>query len=325
MALRPDSLSIERIARVWVAETNQPGVEASDIAEDLVDSVLRGEFQFPADYLHVEDIERMLSEKAQQLVQELLPNGHREGPKWVAVRDVVWDGPNGKFCVHIVGKEAGTWEHVETGHHGNALKLIAYLDISISYSSFGEKKRAVRWAIEWLGLNVPANIGIILGKQIESYYNQKEPITSDELKKYINMWQEFLGTPIEAARQRIAREVYISAAGLRQWCSRPEFSGWAQFRRISLPNFVEAVGDKTVLSEPNRTGMPGRPSIAQLILAEFCRRAEAGLVLPGLAAEARQLHTWATESHLKAPTPTPRTIENHIRDAHRRAFKKATK
>ena len=47
MSQRPsDRLSIDRIARLWTAESDKVGVGAEDIAEDLIDAALRGEFQY---------------------------------------------------------------------------------------------------------------------------------------------------------------------------------------------------------------------------------------------------------------------------------------
>ncbi len=72
--------------------------------------------------------------------------------------------------------------------------------------------------------------------------------------------------------------------------------------------------------DPYRTGGQGRPTMKHLIIAEFKRRLEAGEVLPSLAAEARALDEWAQRTHLSPPAPrvSVRTIENIIRDKHRK-------
>lgn len=41
-----DRLSLDRIARRWAAEADQAGSQPSDIADDLVNAALRGEFEF---------------------------------------------------------------------------------------------------------------------------------------------------------------------------------------------------------------------------------------------------------------------------------------
>lgn len=70
---------------------------------------------------------------------------------------------------------------------------------------------------------------------------------------------------------------------------------------------------------PDRTGLPGRPSKSKdLINDEFERRIadrEASLVL---AEEARTLLDWLAAKYPTAARPTLKTIQNNIRDRHRR-------
>lgn len=75
---------------------------------------------------------------------------------------------------------------------------------------------------------------------------------------------------------------------------------------------------KEVSVEQYRTGMPGRPSIKHLLIPEMTRRFEAGDWSPVLAQEARELREWAAENHSSAPTPTKKSVENAIRDDHRK-------
>ncbi len=73
------------------------------------------------------------------------------------------------------------------------------------------------------------------------------------------------------------------------------------------------------------TGAPGRPSKSMhLIKPEHARRLHAGEAETALAKEARHLVAWLKNAHPLAPTPTPLTVENQIRDAHR-AFTRPTK
>src|SRR5262249_50323904 len=69
--------------------------------------------------------------------------------------------------------------------------------------------------------------------------------------------------------------------------------------------------DRTV--DPYKTGLPGRPSIAHKIMAEFKCRGGAGETLTSICAEAGTLREWALTHHPDAPTPTRRSIENLIR------------
>ena len=67
------------------------------------------------------------------------------------------------------------------------------------------------------------------------------------------------------------------------------------------------------------TELPGRPSIRHLIFQEFERRVSDKLFEKILGKEAVALHEWAKTEHSQAPTPTAGTIENLIRDRHRKA------
>jgi len=66
------------------------------------------------------------------------------------------------------------------------------------------------------------------------------------------------------------------------------------------------------------TGAPGRPSSMHLIRAEHRRRLDAGEAHESLAAEARYLAAWLAQQHPTAPRATAKTVENAIREAHRR-------
>jgi hypothetical protein len=83
---------------------------------------------------------------------------------------------------------------------------------------------------------------------------------------------------------------------------------------VSTPSVAEDI-------EQYKTGLPGRGTIAHLIIREFERRLAADECQAPLAAEARALRDWASVKHRKAPTPTPRTIENQIRAKYRACMK----
>jgi hypothetical protein len=68
-----------------------------------------------------------------------------------------------------------------------------------------------------------------------------------------------------------------------------------------------------------RSGMPGRPTSAQFLLAEFHRRREAGQLLETCAAEARHLSEWLKAVHPLEAQARPRSIENTIRGAYQAA------
>jgi hypothetical protein len=95
-------------------------------------------------------------------------------------------------------------------------------------------------------------------------------------------------------------------------------SGICVFRNAAaLRSQVESV-------DPYRSGLGGRPTMKHLIMAEFERRLASGETLASLKAEATELCKWSVRTHPDGPSPTSGTVENHIRDLHRRRFGKKT-
>jgi hypothetical protein len=76
--------------------------------------------------------------------------------------------------------------------------------------------------------------------------------------------------------------------------------------------------------DPFRSGMPGRTTAKHKIVAEFERRVSSNEALPSLAAEARELRSWLLRAYPGAPRTSAKTIENQLRDLHRRQFKTRT-
>ena len=72
------------------------------------------------------------------------------------------------------------------------------------------------------------------------------------------------------------------------------------------------------ISDPYRTGTPGRPSSKHLIEAEHAARWDRGEANKGIGDEAKALLAWLKLKHRKAPQPGLKAIENNIRDEHRR-------
>ena len=84
-------------------------------------------------------------------------------------------------------------------------------------------------------------------------------------------------------------------------------------------NAAASTATDTSKPDPYRTGSPGRPTIKHKILDEFQKRVGLNTFHLTLASEAEELRKWAKKEHPDAPCPTLKTIENLIRDEHRRA------
>ena len=103
---------------------------------------------------------------------------------------------------------------------------------------------------------------------------------------------------------------------------------WRQMRLRSLEkgeyrSGAHVLSDIRVLQpesdDQTPTGMPGRQAKgAATVRAEFERRAAAGETKPTLGGEARALADWYRETYPRRTCPTPKTIENNLREAWRR-------
>jgi len=76
--------------------------------------------------------------------------------------------------------------------------------------------------------------------------------------------------------------------------------------------------------EAIHTGFPGRPTSKHFINLEFKRRAKAGVIEETLAAEARVIVDWMAKNRPDLPPATPKTVENNIRGAYRKAKQNLT-
>jgi hypothetical protein len=71
------------------------------------------------------------------------------------------------------------------------------------------------------------------------------------------------------------------------------------------------------LSRPNRSGAPGRPTSMHLVLEEFEKRCNAGVLEARIGVEAATLAAWLYATHPGAPSLTAKTIANNIRSKFR--------
>lgn len=94
--------------------------------------------------IEIGTIVRMLGERADQLAQELLPGGRREGREWVCGDLSGTRGRGVSVCIH--GAKAGVWGEFSAGRGGDMLDLIAVCRCG------GNKGEALKWARGWLGL-----------------------------------------------------------------------------------------------------------------------------------------------------------------------------
>jgi hypothetical protein len=122
----------------------------------------------------------------------------------------------------------------------------------------------------------------------------------------------------------------------------PSFGPWraipaASWRSLRIKNVAkgQATGStvtlcdifilRTALDDHVPTGVPGRPSKGiEFVKVEFERRKAAGENAASLAAEARWLANWYSQSFPARACPTAKTIENSIRPLFRQAKNRQT-
>lgn len=100
---------------------------------------------------------------------------------------------------------------------------------------------------------------------------------------------------------------------LRTW---PKMLGKATFPTESPTTIAVADFAEDPLAA-YKTGTQGRPSPIQFVEREAERRRAFGEALEKVSEEADYLHKWCACEHPNAVTPTPKTIENKVRAAHR--------
>ena len=87
---------------------------------------------------------------------------------------------------------------------------------------------------------------------------------------------------------------------------------------LKISNFGEWLTMHRQAIDPFRTGVPGKPSAINLVAREHQRRLSCGEALPMVSKEAAYLKEWLDRTYPKAPNTPAKTIENRIRDAHRK-------
>ena len=356
MSLRySDRLSIHRTANLWAAEA---GADAQDIEDDLIDAALNGEFQFPrwlppdrrpktgslgAAPVGLDDdsAESDGQGKSTDATEKSEPAPEAEGvplfgeqgetigtfedaPAWFeALREELVRGNDQMALIEVNRPNLYYWK--ETGN-----ETVGGL--------WEEIKRDLN-----LDIRPPANIDVRLNLQIETFRRKGDLVTANDLLKYIAPPSPARWTPggpssssgsahadREARRRELAKETFISISGLRRWCDQPGFLEWATLRGLEKPKFLPrrpgAVEQKTAgpsqqdpAPDPYRTGLPGKPTIKHLMLAEFSKRVEKGTFELKLEDEAEALCNWAKNKHPKAPRPKPPSVRNAIRDEYQKA------
>jgi hypothetical protein len=87
---------------------------------------------------------------------------------------------------------------------------------------------------------------------------------------------------------------------------------------VRIDNFQEWLTGERHKINPFRSGAPGKPSSIRVVELEHRRRLAAGETIESVVKEAAHLKDWLDRNYPDAPKTTEKTIENRIREAHRR-------
>jgi len=87
---------------------------------------------------------------------------------------------------------------------------------------------------------------------------------------------------------------------------------------LKISNFREWLTMHRQAIDPFRTGGPGKPSAIKVVAREHQRRLSCSETLSKVRDEASYLKKWLDATYPEAPNITAKTIENHIRSAHRK-------
>lgn len=143
-----------------------------------------------------------LTGQVQRLVIELLPNGIREGHEW-RVGSV--QGERGRsMAVHLSGGKTGVWSDFSSGQTGDALDLVA----AVLFRD--DKKPAVKWARDWLGLGDaldPAAIAALRKRTAAAQATARQQAAEEAEKNHKNALRIWLSAASSVLRTPV--DIYL--------------------------------------------------------------------------------------------------------------------
>lgn len=147
----------------------------------------------------ISEINRMLAERIDALVPDILPAAVREGPEWF-VGSVA--GEKGRsMAIHRAGANKGVWcDFSDSSSKGDAFELVTRVLFNGDYS------RATQWAKSWLGIDTMdpdriEKVKIEAKKKTEDA-EKKSKEDAQRIRKFatslwMNSEREILNTPVD--------------------------------------------------------------------------------------------------------------------------------
>ena len=141
------------------------------------------------------DIARLLAERINRLVADLLPAGRRMGHEWRC--GSIAGEPGDSLGVHLTGPKAGVWADFSTDAKGDALDLVR----AVHGFTVGE---AIGWSRRWLGLD--DGDAAMPARRVSARKSIEPPAYPNQCRKAWQAGGPITGTPAES---------YLAARGLR--------------------------------------------------------------------------------------------------------------
>ncbi|MGO3517794.1 MAG: DUF7146 domain-containing protein [Acetobacter cibinongensis] len=181
---------------------------------------------------------QLLADSITRLAPELLPHGKKDGVEW-RVGSLAGE-PGQSLAVRLSGARRGVWADFSSGECGDALDFVA------SCLFGGDRKQAMAWAANWLGLSETTSTMPVQRRPV-----QEKPSNSEELDreaqqrraKARRLWHDttagIAGTPVET--YLTGRGIDLRALGRAPGALRFAPAVWCQEVRRPLPAMLGAI------------------------------------------------------------------------------------
>jgi hypothetical protein len=204
-------------------------------------------------YLHsVDEIARMLDERAEQIAAELFPAGRRSGPEW-RVGSIAGE-PGQSLGIRMTGPKRGVWMDFNAGIGGDMLELVARARYG------GDRGQALRWARAFLGLSEAAAPAGVTPPPPPPRVPADE-VSRDFAGKARALW--FGGHPIggtPAAAYLAGRGISLARLGRLPGALRFRPDVYCSERRVTAPAMLAAILRGGTMIGCHRTFLAPRPS-----------------------------------------------------------------
>lgn len=185
----------------------------------------------------------MLADRIEALIAALGLDGQFRGHEYVAWNPTRADNSLGSFVIHLSADKAGVWaDFAVAGARGDALDLVAYVLFR------GDKKRAWRWALGWLGLaDVDDATARATAKQWEQKRVARRRADAEErrktrnraLRRWLEAEERLRGTPVDLYLK--GRGLDLDLLGRQPRALRYHPALWCAEAETRLPAWVAAI------------------------------------------------------------------------------------